>query len=528
MEHKVSHTILRGDVYYFNYRTHANDIVRLSLKTKQTHKAKKLVSRIMDKIEETHVSSRVLKAIVKEEVQRVINRVTASLNPLSDECQAEIQRFENYKVATGEPTYSELSQKLHGLKNYTFEDYIKEHTSRFNVEKKLKSLNPTSKVEHSLIRHWYETFNNYLTELHESKQSEKSKIIDNLAETFELAPKQHQVTAPSVATSPTMTYRAAMKLYTADRKSYLYTDPKQSKEYSLKKVNEDLGWVETVGCEYFKDSDINAIDSNKFDQLLMTLSAYPKRKIQPWKGMTVTECLQLAESGDVPEDIRQDKQLVRIKSAFNKFFTWLYDNHKVNENPVATSRFKKFTDLSKRGTFSPNELTILRSYYDNLELDDYGCAFYLQLFSGMRNAEFLAIKPTDIKQENGVTYFHVKGTKTENAERRIPVHPFLVERGVITYLNNENGLKVESSGLSMRFKRLLSDLEIGSINGRGQLLSFYSLRHNFMTSLAGANATDININVLVGHAQSGAKNDYIDYMNVGLKSLKDIVYSIPS
>ena len=152
----------------------------------------------------------------------------------------------------------------------------------------------------------------------------------------------------------------------------------------------------------------------------------------------------------------------------------------------------------------------------------------MQLFSGMRNKEILNLKADDLKvdEDSGVLYFFVKGSKTANTTRRIPVHKYLIERSVVDYIKSNNGSNTSSAAISMIFTKLLKKLEINNINAQGHLLSFYSLRHNFMTVLVGSGATDTMINSIVGHAQEGAKNAYINAMQIDLQALDNVIQKV--
>ena len=326
-----------------------------------------------------------------------------------------------------------------------------------------------------------------------------------------------------------LTYEKALQLYISDKSSYLYMT-EQRKPVSQQRVNEVLKLIDEFGVIYFgKERDIKTIDFKEFDTMLGVLAKYPKRKSLPYRNYSVEKCLELAKQDLIPPEHCLDKSLSRYKAIFNRFFAYLYEKSILDINPVTNSRFKRFTPLSSRSSFSNTELRTLRAYYDDKPLDDHSCAFYLQLFGGLRNRELLQLKPNDVKTDldTGIKYILVNGTKTQNATRRVPINAYLIKRGVIDYLMINNGFNIAHSSLSIHFTKLLKKLNINSVNEAGSLLSFYSLRHNFMTMLAGCGGTDILINAIVGHTQNGTKKDYIDSMNIDIRSMDDVIQRIP-
>lgn len=370
--------------------------------------------------------------------------------------------------------------------------------------------------------------NKYVSSIKETPTTDLPQMLANLKQSF-----NRETNAPHTLTtelnSNALTYRQALDKYKSNNDSYLYKTEK-GKALAQKRIDEVLQWIDGFGSVVFtNEQPITDIDFSQFDEMLTTLSNFPKRSTLPYKNMSIDECLEMARSGETPEDVRQDKSLSRVKSMFNRFFSWLYDERFLDSNPVDNSRFKRFTDLSSRGAFNKTEQKTLRQYYDNLAIDDHSVCFYMQLFSGMRNKEIHDLKAEDIRtdDDSGVLFFYVKGSKTKSAQRRVPVHKYLIERGVIEHIKVNDGLNTSASAISIKFTKLLRNLDISNINEQGHLLSFYSLRHVFMTSLVSYGATDTMINSVVGHKQTSTKDRYVDVMNINLEELDKVIQRIP-
>lgn len=541
MSHK--YLIRRSDWFYFNKRI-GNKVFRLSLQTRDIWTAKSIIKAIKTRIEGARVTIEIIKAVVQEEIDRVIDKATAMLQPQSKQAKSELTRYFHSHFTPNSlhnnqldnvPYVKDLPDRKPIL---NLDDWIKQQLKNVDIPQSLKEYlmyeDPTLVYEKEFVEQeaLITLLNKYVQALKTTDTTQLKPIVDNLKHSFNRDAVTHSQVynnAPQAIQRPFLSYTDALNKYKKDKNSYLYKNEK-GKEIATKTITESLAWLEDFGQSYFGNINIHEIDYGQFDEMLTTIANFPKRNIMPYKQRTIDECLDLARSGDTPEDARQDKQLGRVKSKFNRFFTWLYDTNILEDNPITKSRFKRFTDLSSRGAFNKSELNKLRAYYDSLSLDDHGACFYMQLLGGMRNKEILAITPDDIRtdEDTGVLYFYIKGTKTDNAQRRVPVHKFLVDRGVVDYIKANNGFSINSSALSMMFTKLLRKLEIDNLNEQGELLSFYSLRHNFMTSLVSYGATDTMINAIVGHTQKGTKKDYISTHLIDLTQLNNVIQAIPN
>jgi len=111
-------------------------------------------------------------------------------------------------------------------------------------------------------------------------------------------------------------------------------------------------------------------------------------------------------------------------------------------------------------------------------------------FSGIRNSELLRIQFNDIEKVKDIWFLNVRGTKSKNAIRKVPIHNDLY-KALKTYIK-EHGIKEDTP----IFKGVYNDVfrqasfDMGSLLGltEKQLLEknicFYSGRHFFKTILA--------------------------------------------
>lgn len=140
--------------------------------------------------------------------------------------------------------------------------------------------------------------------------------------------------------------------------------------------------------------------------------------------------------------------------------------------------------------------------------------FQLMLYCGCRPAEACEVKYEDVKDIDGVHYLHVRGTKTANSDRFVPirkeVRPLLMSSSTGYVALSEDGNKIKETAyrrLTQRLKREL-DIDMGANVYRNQIVesvldpSFvpYFFRHTFCTDLK-KQGVDIRLaKNLMGHA----------------------------
>jgi integrase len=118
-------------------------------------------------------------------------------------------------------------------------------------------------------------------------------------------------------------------------------------------------------------------------------------------------------------------------------------------------------------------------------------------FTGMRNSEIQRMRFNDIQKMNDVFFLNVRGTKSKNAVRAVPIHPALYN-GLERYVN-ENGIDRNTPIFSGAYNDVFrkASFDMGSMLGftEKELIKkgvcFYSGRHTYKTILALGNAEKI-------------------------------------
>jgi integrase len=126
----------------------------------------------------------------------------------------------------------------------------------------------------------------------------------------------------------------------------------------------------------------------------------------------------------------------RYLKYFNAFYKWIIANdHLITSNPFTGLRIleKKVSVASKRNAYSSEQLKTLIKFADGYGNKDR--RYWLILiarYTGARMNEICQLKPEDITKE----VIHIKGAqlKTANAKRTIPIHPKLIELGILDWV----------------------------------------------------------------------------------------------
>ncbi len=216
-----------------------------------------------------------------------------------------------------------------------------------------------------------------------------------------------------------------------------------------------------------------------------------------------------------------NKHLTRIGSMLN----WCVDQGYIDKNYMSKLRIKSSkSDKEKREPFTSDNLNVLfndpiftkckrpKQYYFWLPL--------IALYSGQRIQEICQLELDDVYEQDGVHIFNInnnsdtKRVKTKTGIRVIPVHRFLIELGLLSYIAS---LKKHDK------KVLFPELEKHASKGDGQsqpaskwfarykvrhgfktdgVLAFHSFRHSFIDELKRLNTPEHITASLVGHAHN--------------------------
>ena len=228
-----------------------------------------------------------------------------------------------------------------------------------------------------------------------------------------------------------------------------------------------------------KINDIKSSDVNRYLDALAHLP--PKASEKPeYKGKVFKEIIEIAKNINA-KAIKKSTQKKHV-NYIRAFFNWCYDKLDLKRNPcagISISRYKKSKEQARQAFDS----TDLMKIFDPRITGSYKVPHkfwvpLIALYSGMRVNEVAQLFTDDIKSveigldEAGqpimtpcfdVSPVDGKSVKTESSERLIPVHPKLIELGLLDYHKD-----IQSRGL----KRLFPGIK-PHINGPGARVSVW-------------------------------------------------------
>jgi len=161
------------------------------------------------------------------------------------------------------------------------------------------------------------------------------------------------------------------------------------------------------------------------------------------------------------------------------------------------------------------------------------------LFSGARMEEIVQLYVSDIRQVDGTWCFDVNGDgvksiKTSSSKRTIPIHPVLIEIGLLNRVNilKKNGYvdmfptlarsdKTGKKGdvVSKWFTRYRRKCGVVDKDDSGLSKAFHSFRHTVVTLLRAHKVEEKLVKAVVGHESSGTVTDIYDANEISMSDL---------
>lgn len=236
--------------------------------------------------------------------------------------------------------------------------------------------------------------------------------------------------------------------------------------------------------------------------ILARIGNYPVRSITPIQCQAIMN----AQAGMSYSHIRSLKQ--ELKFIFEK----AKKNHLILENPAEDITLPKYTKGERRAITAAERKHLLAV----ADQDPAYNLFLLMLYCGCRPGEATGCIGKDIQIIDGRRMLHIRGTKTSNSDRTVPMPNILYQRfsgkGPFEVLcPNASGRMHSESSYKRLVERLRRDMNIsmGCRLYRNQLVpplpladDFvpYNLRHTYCTDLQKAGIDIRTAQRLMGHA----------------------------
>lgn len=227
------------------------------------------------------------------------------------------------------------------------------------------------------------------------------------------------------------------------------------------------------------------------------------------------KAFHLREIMDTVKHMSEETQ-IKVKTVFKNSFKYALENDIVTKDysefvkitPHKSKKVRKFfTKTDLKIIFENSDFTvdfpISKKSYCKLNLTD---SVYIMLYTGVRVGELLAVKMEDINFEDKT--IHVRGTKTENADRIVPIHNELLVtlekyKGNVYLVQNGNGKPIAYDP----YKKYFFDEYMKAL---GLPHTPHACRHTFVSLMdsAGVPASSVALKRLIGHSNSSTTELY--------------------
>mgnify|MGYP001286906281 CR=1 FL=1 len=260
----------------------------------------------------------------------------------------------------------------------------------------------------------------------------------------------------------------------------------------------------------------------------------PQMNKSPYNKMTMPERV----AADVPEEKRIAPKSVQ------GYYKWLQSvfafaaRDTIGYIKQSPCNIKRDFTQNKRGPFTNSEL---KSFVD-YALWEKVCwkkwCLLLAIYTGARRGELFQIRTEDVKvdADSGLHYILItdehesQKVKTDNARRRIPLHPKLIEFGFLNFVVQTEGRLLDGVGnrnsITAWFGRVMAKLDIEPENELSHTRSFHSLRHSFITKIRNESPSlDLHLlQQVVGHELSkGGITDNYTHSTAPIGKLYEVI-----
>ncbi|MBU8977652.1 site-specific integrase [Lysobacter sp. MMG2] len=222
----------------------------------------------------------------------------------------------------------------------------------------------------------------------------------------------------------------------------LYGDERVAiKSWSPRTEHQYRGYL-AVLADLLGDPEVAAVTKDDMRRLGLTLIKLPANLTKRFPGMTPSQAV--AEAGDASDIPRLAANSVNAYyQAIRSFFAWVELHDHVRSSPATVLKDVKRGRASEdRKPFDDADLS---AYFAMLKLEREKRPFlywipYILAFSGCRLGEAAQLRKQDIRQESGLWVFDIneaegRRLKNESSPRLVPVHPRLVELGLLEHIS---------------------------------------------------------------------------------------------
>lgn len=527
----IKYTIIKGNIFYLNFRVPSYKTIRISLQTDSKRQAQLVIDNItplilkikqvgltMNTIEHFHplippqTTINTLVCILTMQIKEHANHV---LFPTSSDSF----RFkENYNFSLDD---LDICAEDEGVSEEYLEAFIDTRRNQ-DVEASLEYLrsdkmgvldtlwnkddpfygNATRAVGflNNVSREIAELLDTYSYDSVKNKLEQLQKYSDELNGVEPI--KDVQVIEPKTPSTP---------LFSMCIQDYIEANTgnkgKQWHEKTLDKNKREFNiLLEAIGDIPVGDISRRILDDT-FEEVIKGL---PMGNKTPYNQMSVKQLVAVARNNDIedPEDVVAPKTSSEYKKTLQGLFLYCRKKDYI-ENAPTNNMLTKFHKRNERGIFTNTEVKAIYNFCMKQSEPYKKWCVPLMIYTGCRNKEITQLTKSDIKKcpETGIWYIHInrldgREVKSDAGIRQVPVHNDLIDIGFIDYCHtckDELFKGAESKTLTRFYQSVKNKLELPMCDERGNRLALYSTRHRFITTILNNTGKLELVQSIVGH-----------------------------
>lgn len=473
---KVPHTIVRNGIYYLNIRISNKKFIRQSLLTDSARQAKILVSKMLPSIiklknqmELTDEQMDFAKLQSFNQAMRyVVNRsreiANGAMYPTSNAGMRYLDEWNDF--------VSDVEQEdTHLYEPNELSGYLESEYYNQSAKHALTLLSPPDKTPEQRANEiinmvmkptdygYYNAINvfKYIFTV-EAKISADiealdyisanakldnldayvDKLIDDESDSRQNINQSHNIkpTAP-IQAEPSLSLKEAFAKFIESKQT-------GKDRWAEKLLESNKRYADTL-VALIGDKSIKEITGHMLDDAFEMALQMPKRNKLPYKNLTITDCIEYAQNGDVDEaDIVAIKTVRELKKLLQGLFSFLKFKRIVSKSPTV-DMLLKLPNKTRRGVFTHLQMrSVIAHALTQTEIYKKW-PLLIMAYTGMRNGEIMQLRKQDIKydKDTDVHYFHINpdagAVKSKAAIRTIPVHSRLLENGLLEFVSHSDG-----------------------------------------------------------------------------------------
>ena len=282
-------------------------------------------------------------------------------------------------------------------------------------------------------------------------------------------------------------------------------------------------WANQAVETYKTNLSPNALKNYKYMMNAHVLSELGDMKLKDVKPLHCQKCLNLCE------DMAQ-KTINDIYQIMRFIFSTAVDNALINVSPAAKITKPKGKAYKHRRSLTAYEEGI---FLEAIKEHQHGLLFALMWGCGCRPSEAMNVDGRDISYKEGKPFLHIRGTKTVNSDRYVPIPQLVMDMlpdriepfMPLVKTSADHRLNAQSTKRAWASLERIMNIKMGCKVYRNELippfplapdLVPYCLRHTFCTNLAKRGVDIRTAQALMGHADIKMTSNIYTHVDDGM------------